>query len=149
MILARRAGAALLAVVAIAVWFLMAPEEPKPVTVEGVADRSAAINSALSDYELNDLTASSAPQQQVVNGWIAKDLLTIIAQQQNDATTRDQQSAPVAPSDDRIPALAVLLVLGLALALVTTPRTEGDAATSRRSESMAGAGSYIAPPATV
>ncbi|MGY1604559.1 hypothetical protein [Geodermatophilus sp. SYSU D00815] len=123
MLIARRVGAALIAVAAVAIWFLMAPEDPEPITVKGVADRSAQIDQALSDYELNDISASSAPQQQVVNGWVAKDLLTIMAEQQNEALARDTQlAAPAATVDERIPALGVLVVLGVALALVTSTR---------------------------
>ena len=99
MILARRLGAVALALAAIVVWFAMAPE-----------DRSSDISRALTEYSLNEARTEGAPQQQVVNGWVAKDLLTIIAEQQNDAA-----------SDERIPALAGLLVLGAALHVFTSP----------------------------
>jgi hypothetical protein len=134
-IIIRRVGAAMLAAAAIAIWFLMAPAEPETRTLQGVSDRDSDISEAMSNYTMNEYTASSAPQQQVVNGWVAKDLLEIIAKQQNDALTRDLQSPPVAPSDERIPALAGLLVLGLALALVTSqrPRVE-DGNTTNPSE---------------
>jgi hypothetical protein len=98
-ILARRLGAVALALAAIVVWFTMAPE-----------DRSSDISRALTEYSLNEARTEGAPQQQVVNGWVAKDLLTIIAEQQNDAA-----------SDERIPALAGLLVLGAALYVFTSP----------------------------
>jgi hypothetical protein len=99
-ILARRVGAVVLVLAAIVVWFAMAPE-----------DRSSDISQALTDYSLNEARTQGAPQQQVVNGWVAKDLLTIIAEQQNDAA-----------SDERVPALAGLLVLGVALYVFTSPR---------------------------
>jgi Flp pilus assembly protein TadB len=101
MILARRVGAVILAVAAALVWFTMAPE-----------DRSDDISQALVEYELNEARTEGAPQQQVVNGWVAKDLLTIIAEQQNDAA-----------DDERIPALAALAVLGVALFTFTASRT--------------------------
>ena len=128
MVLARRIGAAVLAIAAVAVWFLMAPAEPKTPDVQTprqVSDQSSAIAKALSDYQENNLLTTGAPQQAVVNGWAEKDLLTIIAKQQNEALTRPAVVPPVpqpAPNDDRIPALVGLLVLGLALALATAPR---------------------------
>lgn len=124
----------LLAIAAAAVWFLMEPELPMAPDVqtrETVSSRSSEISGALSDAELNELSADSAPQQQVVNGWVARDLLAIIAEQQNEALTRDEVPPPVAPAqviDHRVPALVGLLVLGMALTMVTsgavtTPRT--------------------------
>jgi hypothetical protein len=125
----RQIGAVVLSLAAVAVWFLMAPEEAETPAVQaqqGVADRSNDIDDALLNYEANEALTQGAPQQSVVNGWVAKDLLTIIAEQQNEALTRDEVPPPVAPivpNDDRIPALVGLLVLGLALALVTSPRS--------------------------
>jgi len=92
-----------LALAAVVVWFAMAPDES--------SDRSPEIASALADYELNNARTQGAPQQQVVNGWVAKDLLTVIAEQQNESMT-----------DERLPALAVLVVLGLALHVATSSR---------------------------
>jgi hypothetical protein len=92
-----------LALAAVVVWFAMAPDES--------SDRSTDIARALADYELNEAQTQGAPQQQVVNGWVAKDLLTIIAEQQNESVT-----------DERLPALALLVVLGLALHIATSPR---------------------------
>jgi hypothetical protein len=46
-----------------------------------VSSSEALIAAALSDYEANNDLADSAPQQQVVNGWVARDLLSIIARQ--------------------------------------------------------------------
>ena len=110
--LVRRVGAIVLALAAVVVWFAMAPDES--------SDRSGDIASALADYELNDTRTQGAPQQQVVNGWVAKDLLTIIAEQQNESVT-----------DERLPALAVLAVLGLALHMATSPGpAHADCATS-------------------
>jgi hypothetical protein len=101
--LARRVGAIVLALAAVAVWFAMAPDEP--------SDRSTDIAGVLADYELNEARTQGAPQQQVVNGWVTKDLLAIIAEQQNGSV-----------SDERLPALAVLVVLGLALHIATSTR---------------------------
>jgi hypothetical protein len=127
-IVVRRIGALALAVAAVLVWFLMKPDVPATPTAqaqESVRNRSSDISKALSTYELNEDLASSAPQQQVVNGWVEKDLLQIIAEQQNDAVTRPevpQVVTPVVPPDERIPALVGLVVLGVALFMATTPR---------------------------
>jgi hypothetical protein len=91
----RRIGALVLILAAVLVWFTMGPDG---------ADRS--VEDVISEYEANDILADSAPQQTVTNGWVARDLLTIIAQQQG---------------DNRVPALVGLLVLGMALALATSP----------------------------
>ena len=101
--LARRVGAIVLALTAVVVWFAMAPDES--------SNRSTDIARVLADYELNEARTQGAPQQQVVNGWVTKDLLAIIAEQQNESV-----------SDERLPALAVLVVLGLALHIATSTR---------------------------
>lgn len=145
MIIARRIGALVLAVAALAVWFAMAPVKPKPPVVhaqQAVSDQSGAISQALSDYDQNNQLATGAPQQAVVNGWAAKDLLTILAKQQNEALTRPVVPAPVPPimpNDDRIPALVGLLVLGVALAMATSNQARSaDAVTA--SEAPLGSG---------
>ncbi|MCW2507270.1 MAG: hypothetical protein JWP68_418 [Modestobacter sp.] len=81
-------------------------------------DRSADIRSALSEYQLNEATTSGAPQQQVVNGWVARDLLTVIAEEGNSSR------------DGRVPALVGLLVLGIALFAFTTPQVQSHEADS-------------------
>lgn len=47
----------------------------------GPEPQADAIDSAIRVADLNELTADSAPQQQVVNGWVARDLLEIQAKQ--------------------------------------------------------------------
>ncbi len=128
MVIARRIGAVLLIAAAVAIWFLMEPaipDTPRASAQERVGDRESEIERALSDAELNENIADSAPQQQVVNGWVARDLLEIIAMQQNDDVTRTEVAppvTPVVPPDERVPALIGLLVFGVALALATAPR---------------------------
>ena len=41
----------------------------------------SSISSAMSNYNLNNLSSTTVYQQQVVNGWVAKDLLETIAKQ--------------------------------------------------------------------
>ena len=108
LVLFRRVSGVCLVLLALLVWFGLAPE-PAPA-----ADHTAEIEQALSDYEANELLADSAPQQQVTNGWVAKDLLAIIAEQQNAA------AAAHSHPDHRVPAMLGILVLGLALGLATS-----------------------------
>ena len=47
-------------------------------------DRTSEIDATLAINELNEDAAESAPQQQVTNGWVARDLLALQARQLND-----------------------------------------------------------------
>jgi hypothetical protein len=72
---------------------------------------------ALGSYDLNNANTDSAPQQQVVNGWVAKDLLQIVAVELDDIQRRmDAQG-----KDQRTPALIGLAVLAVAWFGITTP----------------------------
>lgn len=113
MLLVRRLGALILAIAAVAVWFLLEPEQASADT----PNYSSAISAAIADYESNNALADSAPQQEVVNGWVAKDLLEVIAKAENASLSPES-----APRDDRIPAELLLVVLGVALLVFTTPR---------------------------
>ncbi len=105
MLLARRVGAYVLVVAAIAIWFGMKP------TQQSDTGYKAAIAAALAADQTNAAASQSAPQQQVVNGWTARDLLTVIAEE-------GAQSAGVV--DERPAALLVIVVLGVALLLART-----------------------------
>lgn len=111
MSLRRRLGPALLSIAAVAIWFLLAPSENS----SNNADFSSDIALALANYETNNSNTQGAPQQQVVNGWVTKDLLAVLARQQNVAL-----SPKGAPRDNRIPAELLLVVLALALIIRTT-----------------------------
>lgn len=117
MLVARRVGALLLAVAAVVVWFVLKPAE-KPTSS---ADFSSEIAEAMANYELNNSAADSAPQQAVVNGWVAKDLLEVVAREQNAAL-----SPKSAPRDERVPAELLLVVLGVALLAATTPKSHAE-----------------------
>lgn len=120
----RTVGFAAIAAAAVAVWVAMAPP---PVDADSGAIGLSARNyvnlveQALSDAELNEDRAESAPQQQVVNGWAARDLLSIIALAQADTLetlgglTEQNETvvSAVIARDDRIPALLGLAVLAL------------------------------------
>jgi hypothetical protein len=101
----RAAGACFLAIAAIAIWFGMAPDE--------VPSQAPAIAAALADYDSNNAHASGAPQQAVVNGWIARDLLTVTATQGNWAALAEQQAS------DRLAAEAALIVVALGFGIAT------------------------------
>lgn len=51
------------------------------VLATGPDSQADAIDSAIRSASINEFTAESAPQQQVVNGWVARDLLEIQADQ--------------------------------------------------------------------
>jgi hypothetical protein len=68
----RALGFGVIAAAAIAVWLLMAPP-PIDSSARTIglttANYAAWVDQALSDGDLNEALAESAPQQQVVNGW--------------------------------------------------------------------------------
>lgn len=91
----RLAAAIIASIAAILVW----------TSAQTVADKNAdsfkkAITEARAMQTINESTADSAPQQQVVNGWSTVDFLEVLAKQDN------------APRDDRP---AALLMIGLLL----------------------------------
>lgn len=102
----RRIGAALIIVAAIAIWFGMAPD--RSGTPEGYR---SSVAQALADDAANNKLTEGAPQQSVVNGWTAKDLLTVIAREGAE------------PVDERPAALLTLLAVGFGFALATRPTT--------------------------
>lgn len=139
---ARRVGLGAIAVAAVAVWFVLAPEATTGPTVNlTTIDYVDLIDTALSDYDANDERADTAPKQQVVNGWVARDLLWISTLQNVDlleaiGALADQNSGlsdAVAATDDRIPALLVLTVVAVCWLGITTPLPEAVASRSRTS----------------
>lgn len=106
---ARRVGLVLIALVAAFVWFRMEPKVPS-VGLTGIRANQL-LDLALSDYEANDALTDSAPQQQVVNGWVARDLLQILATVE--AAELDAITQSASTSDDRVPALLALGVVAI------------------------------------
>ena len=102
----RRVGAVVLIVAAISVWFGM-----KPASTDNASGYRAAITAALADDTANNKMTEGSPQQTVVNGWTAKDLLAIVAREGSD---------PPPPVDERPAALLTLLAIGFGLGLATT-----------------------------
>jgi hypothetical protein len=102
----RRVGAVVIAIAAIVVWVTMGSSEKSDG--EYLAD----IRSAMLDDRLNQNSADSAPQQSVVNGWTARDLLAISA----------RIEAQGSRDDDRLAAELMLLCLAVAWFAITSPR---------------------------
>jgi hypothetical protein len=135
----RIAGFVLLAVGALVSYFMLKPSSPK--------DRSSEITAAIVSDAVNAKSSNSAPQQQVVNGWTARDLLEVQSNITNDA-------AKSASEGDK--QIAVMLVYGvLAICWLgatsiasrrgsddTTARAEGSP-----SESITAHGDLPEPPA--
>ncbi len=111
MITLRSGGFIALAIAAGAVFFALAPEAVNYSS--SASSFEALIGIAMDDYEANDERTESAPQQQVVNGWVARDLLQIVATELADQLDGTEAIATQEP-DDRVPALLVLIVLGIA-----------------------------------
>ncbi len=111
----RAIGAALIAAAAIGIFFGMAPADPD---LDPQAFGSA-ITTALDEADANETFAQGAPQQQVVNGWVARDLLSIVASQNDEVL---QLLAVPTPTDDRPAALLALAVVAICLFGATSPR---------------------------
>lgn len=127
----RQIGLGILAVAAVAVFFVLKPAEAEPVPslptfAPQAADYTDLIESARAIYDLNNDNAETAPQQQVVNGWLANDLAEILATEnaqmisQLDALSQQNvlaYQAATAPEqqDDRPAALLTIAVIAIAL----------------------------------
>lgn len=120
MIEIRRIGLLVLATASVAIFFLMQPIPPEEGSLNlSTTNYQSLIDLAMDDYDANDALTESAPQQQVVNGWIARDLLRIQARELADvldALTQENESGQiVATADPRVPALLVVAILALSL----------------------------------
>jgi hypothetical protein len=116
-------------VAAVVVFFVLTPKVPKSTpTLPTATQYQSLIQQALADDTANNVLTQGAPQQTVVNGWTARDLLTIIAKENQDILTA--QGAVVdatgtlqtTPFDDRVPALLLIGVIALCWAGVSAPR---------------------------
>ncbi len=108
----RLVGFVVFALAAIVSFVVLRPKSPS------APDRSTQIAAALSDDTTNAKSASSAPQQQVVNGWTARDLLTV------QATTANDQLAMAKAGSDASRQIAVLVLIAV-LALCWGGATAG------------------------
>jgi len=109
-----------LTVAAAATFVVLKPEvETASPTLPTATTYESLITTALSDYRSNDALADSAPKQQVTNGWVARDLLMIIAKENADilkaqgAVVDATGALQTTPFDERIPALLLIGVFAL------------------------------------
>lgn len=121
----RRIGATVLAAVALIVSFAAGPQGSDDATP---VDYARLLEIARSDYDANNERTSGAPQQQVVNGWFARDVLSLQVLQLSDLLAASEPS----PTDHRLPLLGLLAVLAICLYAATSPpnrRSHADGAT--------------------
>ena len=132
----RFAGYLVLALAAVAVFVVLRPKiDTVTPKLPSATSYESLISDALDADKSNNLLTTGAPQQQVVNGWTAKDLLTIIAKENSDilkaqgAVVDATGALNTTPFDERIPALLLIGVLtlcwtGTSMAAVgSSPRT--------------------------
>ncbi len=124
----RPFGFLALALAGAVIWLLMAPRAAgETPSLPSATQYETLISQALRDNDANDARTDSAPQQQVVNGWVARDLLTIIAKSNADllrasgAIVESNGTLRTNPFDERIPALLGLVLLTLVWDGLTRP----------------------------
>lgn len=127
----RAAGYLVLVIAAVAVFIVLKPKvEVSTPSLPSATTYESLIATALSDNSSNDLIADSAPKQQVVNGWVARDLLVIVAKENADilraqgAVVDATGALQTAPFDDRVPALLLIGVIALCWTGISAPRQE-------------------------
>ena len=129
----RAVGFLAIAIAAVAVASTNAPQ-PKAVAPLGIAttDVSSDVATALSDDTVNQASATSAPQQAVVNGWTARDLLAAIGRGEDAQTPALQEAARFVAAtvaansvpernDDRLLRLLALIVIAVCWYGLLTP----------------------------
>ena len=123
-------GVAFVAVilVAVSIWAgaLASSIGDRPVDASAYA---RAIDAALADYAVNNDAADSAPKQQVVNGWIARDLLTVIA---------TQNAASIKAGNTHTALLSLLIVAVALLGFAAVTRSQGRPQTEPTEPASAG-----------
>jgi hypothetical protein len=136
----RLAGYLVLAVAAVAVFVVLRPKiDTVTPTLPSATSYESLITSALDADTANNLRTEGAPQQQVVNGWTAKDLLTIIAKENIDilkaqgAVVDATGALNTTPFDERIPALLLIGVLavcwtGVSMSAASRPASPANSA---------------------
>ena len=129
--LIRYLGFAILVGVAFVIFVALAPVAVvSNYAFSADTDYESLISQALADDRTNNLITTGAPQQTVVNGWTARDLLTIVAKENADIL-RAQGAAVDAtgrlqtqPFDQRVPALLLVGVLAICWHGLTAPRPQ-------------------------
>jgi len=125
----RYLGFAVLALAAAAAFVYFTPKAvSSSYALPSASQYESLISQALADDKVNNRSTTGAPQQQVVNGWTAKDLLTIIAKEQADilraqgAVVDATGNLQTQPFDQRVPALLLIAVLAVCWSGIATPR---------------------------
>ena len=114
-------------------------------TLPSATQYESLISTALTEFELNNIGADSAPQQAVVNGWVARDLLSVIAKELADilrsqgAVVDATGNLQTQPFDERVPTLLLLGVLAIAWGQLTEPRRR-----SNSTETYSGGATWVA-----
>lgn len=128
----RAAGFAVAAVAAVAVFIVFTANIPTSTqTLPNATQYETLISDALDADRLNNMTTESAPQQQVVNGWTARDLLIIIAKENVDilraqgAVVDATGTLQTTPFDTRVPGLLLIAILALCWHALTAPKYVG------------------------
>jgi len=112
MAVARLVGLAIIAAIAVVVGAVVIGTDEDESSLSRTYD--AAVSAAIAEYELNNELAESAPQQQVVNGWIARDLLEVIALQNVELLeNQDSQLGAQTRTNGLLRGMLVVLVLGV------------------------------------
>ena len=144
----RYLGFAILIAAAVGVWVGLAPRVSTTTpTLPSGTRYETLITQALSDFDTNNASALGAPQQSVVNGWIARDLLTIIAKENVDILQAQGAAVDAAgnlsstPFDERIPALLLVGVLAICWLGLTVPA-------ERPGQHVVASEATVQPPAT-
>jgi hypothetical protein len=125
----RQLGFVVCAAAGAAVFFFLAPDVPKSTPTLSFTDYQSLIEQALTADEANNLRAEGAPQQAVVNGWTARDLLTIIAKENQDllaaqgAVVDATGTLQTTPFDNRVPGLLLVAIVTLSWAGISQPRS--------------------------
>jgi predicted PurR-regulated permease PerM len=108
---------ALLAIVLVVVGFLFVGTATK-VDVPESSNYTSQIEAAKLSFDTNNTTTASAPQQQVVNGWYANDLLVIVAKgidANNKAAVATAAAQQKVLDSNRLLSLALVVSLGVLL----------------------------------
>jgi len=138
--IARLIGLAAVALIAVVVGVITVGAEGEETSQSTTYE--SVVGAALADYEANDALAESAPQQQVVNGWIARDLLEVIARQNVELIeNQDSQLSATARTNSLLQGALVVLVLGVIAVAVL-----GISMAARRGNGDSGGASTPKPP---
>lgn len=126
----RLLGFAVLGVAAAAAFVYFTPTiVVSEYAIPSASGYESLISTALADDASNNLLAQGAPQQSVVNGWTARDLLTIIAKQNADLLRAQGAVVDVTgglqtqPFDQRVPALLLIGILAVCWLGISAPRS--------------------------